>query len=278
MIKLAIVYREHTEAAVQCAKKLVEQFKKTAEVYTASEQKVIAGTKMLPAKIEPDYVIVIGGDGTYLRAVRLFKNKSIPMLGFNMGSLGFLTPHSVDQVEKVVRLAISKKLITEKRMMLQAYCKSQKKFFDALNDLVIERGGNSQLINAELLVDKKLVAQVKADGFIVASPTGSTAYNLAAGGPLLEPSVPAFLITPVAPHSLTSRPLVVSSSSILEIRLVPGRNQKANFVVDGQKQSEMTGGDSLTVTQSKHLHIMLMAAELNSFQLLRDKLKFGDRA
>lgn len=281
---IGLVYRLETEEAVSLAKKVAEFLKKRGfQVFTAPEQKVIPGTTAAKTKKQLDNInlfIVLGGDGTYLRAVRLLEGRSVPILGFNMGSLGFLTAHNADSVFDVIEKTLAGKMVLRPRSMLYAKILRKGKVrgeFHALNDVVIERGSMSQLINTAIYSEKFLVSQVKADGLIVASPSGSTAYNLAAGGPILDPESPVFVVTPVAPHSLTSRPLIFPDDRELSFKL-EGKTQKAHFIVDGQKMTEITAEDEVVLTRSCYDHWMVREQNHNYFHLLREKLKFGDRS
>lgn len=281
--KIALVYRLETAEAVALAKKVADYLKvKGFEVFTAPDQKLVPGTKAAHTKKQLDaleLVIVLGGDGTYLRAVRVLEGRDVPILGFNMGSLGFLTAHSADATFDIIDTAIAGKMVLRPRSMIHAVIlrKGRKRAdYHALNDVVIERGSMSQLINTAIYSDKFLVSVVKADGFIIASPSGSTAYNLAAGGPLLHPEAPVLVVTPVAPHSLTSRPLIFPDKGELSFKL-DGKTQKAHFIVDGQKETEITAQDEVIVTRSCYDHWVVRSPEHNFFHLLRDKLKFGDR-
>lgn len=281
---IALVYRTETAQAVSMAKKVAEYLKKHGfEVLTAPNQKLVPGTKAAKTKKQMDQirlVIVLGGDGTYLRGVRMLEGRNVPVLGFNMGSLGFLTAHSVESVFDILGKTLAEKMVLLPRSMLFAKVLRKGKVrgeYHALNDLVIERGSLSQLINTAIYSEKFLVSEVKADGFIVASPSGSTAYNLAAGGPVLHPESPVFVVTPVAPHSLTSRPLIFPDHRELSFKL-DGKTQKAHFVVDGQKVMEITAEDEVIVCRSCYDHWMVREENHNYFHLLREKLKFGDRS
>lgn len=281
---IALVYRLQTEQAVQLAGKLAAWLiQKDYNVFTAPDQKVIPGTKSLKGKNAFDkigLVIVLGGDGTYLRAVRMLEGKQTPILGFNMGSLGFLTAHHAEDTFKVVEDALNGKMILKQRSMLQARVVRKGKvrgLYHALNDFVFERGSNSQLIYTALYSEKFLVCEVKADGFIISSPSGSTAYNLAAGGPILHPEMQALIVTPVAPHSLTSRPLVFPDNRELTLKLMPGKDQSATFIVDGQKITQITTDDEVIIDRSCYDHWVVRSPSHNFFHLLREKLKFGDR-
>ncbi len=281
--KIAIVYRLHSPAAVKMSKKLAERLKaRRFKVFTAPEQKQIVGTKLLVSSNdlkEMSLVIVLGGDGTYLRAARLLKGHPVPILGFNMGFLGFLTAHSINDVFATVDQTLKNNMVIHSRSRLHTQVKTKsgrRLFFDALNDIVIERGSYSQLISTALYFDKAFVNKIKADGLIISSPTGSTAYNLAAGGPILHPEVSAFVVTPVAPHSLSSRPLIFPDNKKLTLRLEM-QTSVAHLIVDGQKVIELSHEDEVTISRSTIDHLMIRKPHHNFFELLKDKLKFGDR-
>ncbi len=285
---IAIVYRPDTAAAVNLAKTLTSWLKERKyKVYTAPDQKLIAGTLMLKSAktIEKmSLVVVLGGDGTYLRAVRLLEGKSVPILGINLGSLGFLTPTRVDELFTAVEDTLNNKMELRPRSMIhvQLIRKGQKKLdMLALNDIVIERGSLAQLINISIQCEDMLVSEVKADGLIISTPTGSTAYNLSAGGPILHPDTRAFVVTPIAPHSLTSRPLIFPDEAQLQFRLVgklQNKKDQAHVVVDGVKVTQIVADDELIVRRNKQDHLMVKNPNQNYFHLLREKLKFGDRA
>lgn len=278
------MYREQTEKAIQTAKEVAQWLKdRKISTYTLPEQKLIPNTKMLntPAlwrKI--NLVVVLGGDGTYLRAASHIEGRKIPLLGFNMGSLGFLTNFSSDQIHQVLEKTIEGKMEIHPRTILEAHLvRNQKKVssYLALNDIVIERGSFSQLINTTIYSENFFVSQIKADGLIIATPTGSTAYNLAAGGPLIYPDSKSIVLTPIAPHSLNSRPLILPEDRKLSFKL-EGSSHKAHFIVDGQKKLEISNNDEVIIEKSAHQHWVIRSPSHNFFHLLREKLKFGERA
>ena len=281
--KIAIVYRLHSIEAVKIAKKLATKLKaKRYKVYTGPEQKQIAGTDNLVSSNElkeMSLIIVLGGDGTYLRAVRLLKGHSVPILGFNMGFLGFLTTNSFNNVFATIDETLKNRMVLHTRSRLHVTVKlnsGKRVVYNALNDVVIERGSFSQLISTAVYFDNSLVNHIKADGIIIASPTGSTAYNLAAGGPILHPEVNAIVVTPVAPHSLTTRPLIFPDNKKLILRL-DKNTSLAHLIIDGQKVVELSSDDQVTVTRDKTDHQMIRKPHHNFFELLKEKLNFGGR-
>lgn len=281
---IALVYRLQTAEAVALAKKITAWLKdKGYAVYTAPEQTLIAGSKAIKNKAGLDkigLVIALGGDGTYLRAVRTLEGRQIPIVGINMGSLGFLTGNRAEDAFKVLEETLDNKMDLRPRSMIHVLVRRKGKIrseYHALNDVVIERGQGSHLISTAIYSEKFLVSEVKADGFIIASPTGSTAYNLAAGGPILHPEAKVFVVTPVAPHSLISRPLILPDDLQMSFKM-DSRSQKAQLIVDGQNETEITPEDEVVIKRSQFDHWVVRAPKHNYFHLLREKLKFGDRA
>jgi len=281
---IALVYRLQTAEAVAIAKKVSLWLKdKGYQVFTAPEQTLVAGTKAIKTQAGLDkmgLVVVLGGDGTYLRAVRTLGGRQIPIIGINMGSLGFLTGNRLEEAFEVIEETLQNKMDLRPRSMIHALIRRKGKIraeFHALNDIVIERGSASHLISTAIYSEKYLVSEVKADGFIIASPTGSTAYNLAAGGPILHPEAKVFVVTAVAPHSLTSRPLIFPDNLPMSFKM-DSRTQSAQVIVDGQKEAEITPNDELIIQRSPYDHWIVRSPSHNYFQLLREKLKFGDRA
>jgi NAD+ kinase len=278
-----VVYRSGTDSAKAQAIELIEWLKNRGiAVYTHKGQKLPGSKGKFTPRLAKSVqlAIVLGGDGTYLEAVRELDGATIPILGVNMGSLGFLTVTKIADIYDVITLALENKLEQRPRSMLEIEFKRKGKSsvkVKALNDVVIERGRLAHLINLSIQVHKQHVLDVKADGLLVATPTGSTAYNLAAGGPILHPQTSAFVVTPVCPHSLTNRPLIFSDSEDLGIHIAK-KSQTANVIVDGEQFGELKYGDSLLIRKADCTHYVLRKPEHNYFQLLKEKLKFGSRA
>lgn len=281
---IGIVYREHTEKAIQAATEVTKWLlERKYTVYTLPEQKLIPQTTLLKtpqAWKKLGLVVVLGGDGTYLRAVSHIGGRKIPVIGFNMGSLGFLTNFSSDQIFSTLEKTLLGEMELHPRILLEAHIyKNQKKVktFLALNDIVIERGSFSHLINTAIYSEKFFVSEVKADGLIIATPTGSTAYNLAAGGPLIYPDSKAIVLTPIAPHSLNSRPIIFPEDRTMSFKL-EGKSQRAHFIVDGQHKIEISNENEIVIKKSHLFHWVVRSPSHNFFHLLREKLKFGDRS
>lgn len=231
------------------------------------------------AGIKPDFVVVLGGDGTLLSAARNVAVADIPILGVNLGSLGFLTEIRQDEIAEALSAVDLGRCELTRRSML--HCQVQRSGecianYDALNDVVLNQQAVARITEFEVRVNGLFVSVYKADGIIVSTPTGSTAYSLAAGGPILSPDVPGFVVTPVASHALTNRPLVVQDTATIEIRLMVTREQ-AFLSVDGQLGVPLEEGDVVQCRKSKYQVKLFKFPDRNFFQVLRTKLKWGER-
>jgi NAD+ kinase len=283
---IALVYRLQTAEAVTMAKKISAWLKdKGYAVFTAPQQTLIPGTKAITTKAGLDkvgLVIALGGDGTYLRAVRTLEGRQVPIIGINMGSLGFLTGNRAEDAFKVIEETLENKMDLRPRSMIHVIVRRKNKTraeFHALNDVVIERGSGSQLISTAIYSEKFLVSEVKADGFIIASPTGSTAYNLAAGGPDSS-SRSESLRGDAGGASQFDKSSADFAKTICKcpLKWTAGRSQHAQLIVDGQNETEITVDDEVIIQRSSFDHLVVRAPKHNYFHLLREKLKFGDRA
>jgi NAD+ kinase len=222
--------------------------------------------------------VVLGGDGTLLSAARSMAKAGIPVLGVNLGSLGFLTEVPLEELYPTLEGIENSCCNVETRSMV--HCEVFRKDslvagYDALNDIVVGKGTISRLNHCDVYIDGEFVSVYKADSLIVSSPTGSTAYCLAAGGPILMPSVAAFVVTPVAAHSLTLRPLVVPDTSKIDIVVNTGPDE-AYLSIDGQVGMPMFDGDRVACRKSDH-HVKLLRIKGTFFDVLRAKLKWGQR-
>jgi len=248
--------------------------KKNRASYSLTDQE-LPHSESLKDIAQIDLIIVLGGDGTYLEAVRRLNGLKKPILGINLGSLGFLTVTPADEMYSMVERTLNNELHIRPREMLEVQWEDQKA--TALNDITLERGGQIQLLNLSVYVDDHLVSHLKADGLIFSSPTGSTAYNLAAGGPILHPEVNAFAMTPICPHSLTDRPIIFPDDLSISVEITKS-DQIATLTTDGQKKAELRGGQKVIIRKAACSHYVLRLKSHNYFDLLKEKLKFGQRA
>jgi NAD+ kinase len=230
-----------------------------------------------------DLIIVLGGDGTLLSmATRIARTDcDVPMLGVNFGSLGFLTETRIDELYSTLDSILAGKATYDERALLSAEAFREREKFDSrvvLNDVVFTKAALSRIIELSVSVSSGLVTKVKADGLIVASATGSTAYNLAAGGPIVHPRVDALILTPIAPHTLTHRPVVIPGSEIVEVRPIPDAGAEDIFVTyDGQTGYPLQKGDSIRIRKHEHTLRLVKAPTRSYFEVLREKLKWGER-
>ncbi|WP_325387457.1 NAD(+)/NADH kinase [Edaphobacter sp.] len=232
----------------------------------------------LPAH-KPDLVIVLGGDGTLLAAARAFARTVTPILSVNLGSLGFLTEIPLGDLYLTLQDWCDRRADVEVRSMMHAELRREGKLlhqWDALNDVVVSKGTIARMADFMVEIDQQLVAKFRADGIIVATPTGSTAYNLAANGPIVMPNVNAMLVTPICPHLLTLRPIVVPGDSSVSIHIEGVPNQ-TYLTVDGQEAVELMLGDNVYCCRSKYSVRLLRHTPNGVFNVLRSKLKWGER-
>jgi NAD+ kinase len=280
--EIAIMYRPYTPEAIRQAKELAAWLQEQGfTVFASPGQQLIRGCKKLTQRNldEIDWVIVLGGDGTYLKAVHMLNGRQIPILGVNMGSLGFLTETRVEDLYRTILYTLQNKMefcpLSMLKIVVRRKDGTHSTYF-ALNDAVLERGSSTHLINIAVYSERHLVGEVKADALIVASPTGSTAYNLAAGGPILHPNVRAIVLTPVCPHALTTRPLIFPDDQELTFKVLT-HDKRAVLTVDGTYCGEITIDDEVSVIRNPLDHFVIRRPAHNYFMLLRQKLKFGER-
>jgi NAD+ kinase len=230
------------------------------------------------ASVSPDLALVLGGDGTLLSAARAVASSGTLILGINLGTLGFLTEVQLSGLYPALDAIENGRYVVDSRSMLSCSLLRNGATLAthvALNDLVVSKSAIARLNSFQLLVDGEFVSSYKADGLIVATPTGSTAYSLGAGGPILKPDVQAFLITPVSPHGLTHRPVVVRDTVVIEVRVNSGQEQ-AYLSLDGQVGMPLQDGDLVRCVKAEH-PAKLLRFKKTFFEVLSTKLKWGER-
>jgi len=225
-----------------------------------------------------DLVIAIGGDGTILAASRLLAVRGVPLLGINIGGLGFLTVRSTDQLGEVLKLIEDGSYRTEERMMLEGEVVGPNPCAGllALNDFVVGHGAMARIFDLSVSVDDRFVSTYAADGLILATPTGSTAYSLSAGGPIVDPSMRVIVATPICPHTLAVRPMIVPGSSIIEVEILDA-DRRVDLTADGQESHELTAGNKVRVKSSDYVARLIMVEGTEFFDILRTKLEWGGR-
>jgi NAD+ kinase len=227
----------------------------------------------LPEKVE--LVVVLGGDGTLLSIAHLAAQKDVPVLGINMGDLGFLTEVPLDEMYLTLDAFVggNEKILSSRRMLES---KTKNNVYYCLNDVVINKGALARMIQCKIWIDEKEVATLKSDGLIISTPTGSTAYSLAAGGPIIHPYIPAIIITPICPHTLSFRPMVISSSSVIRLQLLT-EGEEVYLTLDGQRGSQLVKNDEVEIKQSDFELRLVSSPKRNYFDLLQEKLGWAER-
>ena len=226
-----------------------------------------------------DLALVVGGDGTMLGIGRLLAKFGVPLIGINQGRLGFITDIAFDDYQTVLAPMLRGDFEEDRRWMMQAQVmRDGRCVFDAtaMNDVVVNRGATSGMVELRVEVDGRFLANQRADGLIIASPTGSTAYALSAGGPLLHPSIAGWVLVPIAPHTLSNRPIVLSDTGEITVEIVAGRDASANF--DMQSLASLMLGDRITVKRSEYQMRFLHPRGWSYFDTLRKKLHWNEGA
>jgi NAD+ kinase len=223
-----------------------------------------------------DLVIAIGGDGTLLHAARHVAAREVPLVGINRGRLGFLTDVSPEHMLDALDAILGGDYLAERRLMLAASTdRSGGDALFALNDVVLQKGDTGRLLDFTTDVDGTYVNTHRGDGLIVATPTGSTAYALSCGGPIIQPNVNALVMVPICPHTLSDRPLVLPSSSTIRVTLDNAGGSEAHVVCDGEPLARMAPGDVLTISLAEQAVTLLHPRDYNYYELLRSKLNWG---
>jgi NAD+ kinase len=249
-----------------------------SEVVNQFQLSDVEGVKRSEIPGLADALVVFGGDGTMLSVARLVKDQKCPILGVNLGSLGFLTEVTLDELYTDLRNVIDGHYRLEKRCMIQALVVSDGEVtetYNALNDVVINKAALARVITVDAYFDESFIASFVADGMIVSSPTGSTAYNLSAGGPIVYPSLESIVITPICPHTLTNRPLIIPASH--QIRFVLKSGKDVMLTIDGQIGMDFLEGDEVICTRSPYFVELIRPDDRGFFDVLRQKLKWAKR-
>lgn len=226
-----------------------------------------------------EMMLVLGGDGTMLRASRLVSEKGTPILGINLGTLGFITEVNRNEIYQALENLLAGHCCTEDRLMLTTRAIRDGAVvaeYAVLNDVVIAKSALARIIDLETFVQETYVTSFKADGLIISTPTGSTAYSLAAGGPIMYPTLDSIVMTPICPHTLTNRPIVIPADFTIRITLKTP-HEEVYLTLDGQVGLPLRVGDSIEIQKSEHKTKLVMPLKRDYFKVLRTKLKWGER-
>ncbi len=285
MAKLTIIRKKGDDLAAQLGLEIKSWFEKRGvQVYLLENVSHLAlknGLEEFALQIQPDNVavVVLGGDGTLLSVARLLKDRTIPVLGVNIGGMGFLTEVSMDECYRFFEDILAERFEVEKRMRLQAtFFREGQCLLDStvLNDVVINKAALARIVDLEVTIDGLPLTTYRADGLIVATATGSTAYNLSAGGPIVYPTAESIILTPICEFSLTNRSIVLPGDAYIEIR-VGAKATDVTLTCDGQVGCELQADDLVIVKQAAEPFFLIKSRQEDYFTILRNKLKWGQR-
>jgi NAD+ kinase len=226
-----------------------------------------------------DMIIVLGGDGTLISTCRLVADKGVPVLGVNIGGLGFLTEIPVEKLYEMLEMVLTGNCPIEERLMLKAQVLRHGAViaeYNVLNEVVVNKAALARIIDLETYINQSYVTTFKADGLIISTPTGSTAYSLSAGGPVLYPTLDNMVVTPICPHTLTNRPIVLAGNSVIEV-ILRSPTERVYLTLDGQVGFSVMQNDSVVVVKSPFKTRLLIPCDRDYFEILREKLKWGER-
>ena len=242
----------------------------------------ISGTRIedsgLPVAETIDLAVVVGGDGTMLHVARSLASYALPMIGINLGRLGFLTDLSADRMHEGLDELLRGEFTVEERIMLQVQIANGKDNLNesiALNDVTLSKGNTGRMIEFDTHVNSEPLGRTRGDGVIISTPTGSTAYALSAGGPILHPLLPAIVFAPICPHTLGHRPMVLDDSSIIELEILDLAGADGNVFIDGLKQLAVSGNEIIRISRAETVTRMVRINSHNHFTALRSKLGWG---
>jgi len=279
---VGLVAKYHEPKAAQVVRWLIPWLKKRGMKVCVETGPLRRGARSCTKKemaAEADLIISLGGDGTLLNIAPLVIRPEVPILGVNLGGLGFITEVAVGELESVLRKTLDGDYEVEKRMTLEVRVISKKgrtRKFRILNDAVIAKGARSRIIDLETYVGEDYLCTYRADGLIISTPTGSTAYSLAAAGPILEPTLGAIVLAPICPHTLTNRPIVVPSNAAIRVTL-RSFGDTVFFSPDGQKGVRLNNGDKLEARDYGMPVSLIKLPSRSYYEILREKLKWGER-
>jgi NAD+ kinase len=280
---VGIIYKHHFEPAKEQALKLEQWLKEKGIMAFSEEMSARAAMNacfeepsLVPREVE--FVIVLGGDGTLLGAGRRVARYGVPILGVNLGGLGFLTEIHLKKLFPAVELMLAGRLEVETRLMLEAVVlrgDTETCRFLVLNDVVINKGALARIIDLDVFINDQFLTTFRADGLIVSTPTGSTAYNLSAGGPILYPTMSSFILTPICPFTLTNRPILLPESHVVSITLSGRGEERVSLTFDGQVGFDLFQKDKVLIQKAKEKLKLIKSPDQSYFEILREKLMWG---
>lgn len=278
-----VVCKRTKDDAIKVASEFTDAFGTSLNIYLDEETALKLGYgksfEMEHVGEDADLIIVLGGDGTLLSVSRHGKRKEVPILGVNLGGLGFLTETSVEELPSTLKKVLVGDYGVSRRIMLDVNVRRKdEEIFSitVLNDAVITKDALARIIDIETYVNGEYLTMFKADGLIFSTPTGSTGYSLAAGGPLIYPSLPNIIVTPICPHTLTNRPIILPEGAEVRARL-KSKEEKVILTLDGQVGFPLDYNDEIVIVKSAHVVNLVKSSSRGYFEILRTKLKWGAR-
>lgn len=281
LLQIGLFCHPYKEKAFEVAIRIADWFaKERLPLFAARDLAGRIGNNIIPLGYkqmfkELDAVIVLGGDGTFLSAARAFFGRNIPLLGFNLGHLGFLMENDVEMVDEVLTKLLAGDYRIEERMMLEGRVFRNKKQihgFVGLNDIVINKGAFSRLIEIKVYIENDLFITYPGDGLIVATPTGSTAYSLSAGGPIINPGIESLIITPICPHMISSRSIIIGADEEISLEMARPQ-QKAVITIDGQEGVALGKKDIIKVRKAAEKTKLIRFADWSYYRLLASRIQ-----
>jgi NAD+ kinase len=280
--KVGIVANTEKEKLPQYARSLISWLEEKgvevlAEAASSAKMGISGGYTWENLASKTHLIIVLGGDGTMLRAARHLAKFDVPIVGINMGSFGYLTEVNFNEMYSALEFILAGNYATERRMMLDVVISHGKTLINAgtvLNDVVINRGNLSRIVELETAINDQYLMTYKADGLIISTPTGSTAYSLSAGGPIVYPEKDLIIINPICPHTLTNRPIIIPQDSDLQVTMW-SKEKGATLTLDGQESFRIRSGDVINVKKSKLVTKLVLSPHRSYWEILRSKLGWG---
>ncbi|MFC1494607.1 NAD(+)/NADH kinase [Thermodesulfobacteriota bacterium] len=278
-ISVGVVYKQKFEPAMKEAGKLVNWLQdKGLTVFSEEIGTRRAENNDLPISENIKWIVVLGGDGTLLGASRKYGRHNIPILGVNLGGLGFLTSIPLDKLYPSAEMLLENNLEIEERLMLETKVmrNNEEVFrFQTLNDVVINKGALARIIDLDVLINDEFLTTFRSDGLIISTPTGSTGYNLAAGGPILYPSMSSVILTPICPFTLTNRPIILPDSAVISIMMLRESEEKVSLTFDGQVGFDLLPNDKILIYKSENRIKLFKSPYQTYYEILRTKMKWG---
>lgn len=280
---VGIIFKHDFEPALSEARKLAQWLMDCGVAVFSEEMRATAKFNVFPEERsvipqDADFVIVLGGDGTLLGAARRVAGYGVPILGVNLGGLGFLTEVPLRRLYAVVERMLEGRLEVESRLMLETTVTRKGEEvcrFRVLNDVVINKGALARIIDLDVYIDEQFLTTFRADGLIVSTPTGSTAYNLSAGGPILYPTMSSYILTPICPFTLTNRPIILPDSATIYITLSRKSEERVVLTFDGQVGFDLLYADRVAIYKSRERIRLIKSPDHSYFEILRTKLGWG---